>query len=347
MSQLPELHEQPAWFGAVMGTGAIAVVAQLQATTLGYGWLTTVAVVVLWVGSALAVILWPRYFRRLASRHQLRDEVSDPSHGAMLATVPAGLLVLAVAWGSVGPESVPEIVAMWVSGILTAVGTLIALVYSAFWAASISAREVPLARVNGGWLIPVVMTLLVPVALMPQIHYSPKFALPLLAVSFSFLGVGTLLFLAVFSLLVVRLATQEPLPLPMSPSLWIPLAPAGIFGVAVIRLTQSAIDTNLVGSDFLYIALAFSLMGIGFGLWWAIIALLDLRRANRAGGIPFHMGWWGFVFPLAAMSLSVTLTFNALGFTDFMGIVASLITALVWCVVSLRTIGAVLSYRNS
>lgn len=346
MSTLPELHQQPAWFGAVMGTGAVAVVAQLQATTLGIGWFTTVAVVVLWIASALAVILWPRYFRRLASRHQLHEEVSDPSHGAMLATVPAGLLVLAVAWGSVGSEAISELAAMWVNGVLTVIGTIIALVYSAFWAASISAREVPLPRINGGWLIPVVMTLLVPVALIPQIHYSPEFALPLLAVSLLFLGIGLLLFVAVFSLLVVRLATQEPLPPPMSPSLWIPLAPAGIFGVAIIRLTQSAINQNFVGSDFLYLALALSLMGIGFGLWWAVIALFDLRRAHRVSGIPFHMGWWGFVFPLAAMSLSITLTASALDFTVLLGVLASIITVAVWLVVSVRTIRAVLSHRK-
>lgn len=344
---LPPLHEQPAWFGAVMGTGAIAIVAQLQSTLFDADWLTVFAVVILWSASALAVILWPRYFRRLVARHELHEEVSDPSHGAMLATVPAGLLVLSVAWGSVGPHTVSELAAMWINGILTVLGTFVALVYSAYWAASISRREVSLARVNGGWLIPVVMTLLVPVALVPQMHYSPELVLPLMAISFAFLGIGILLFLAVFSLLVARLATQEPLPPPMSPSLWIPLAPAGIFGVAIVRLTQVAIEGSLIGADFLNLALALSTMGIGFGLWWAIIALLDLRRARSAGGIPFHMGWWGFVFPLAAMSLAIAITTSTLGLTLIPGVIASVITIGVWLVVSVRTIIAVQSHRRS
>ena len=341
MSGMPSLHQQPAWFGAVMGTGAIGILFNLQDQVLDYPLLGWLAIGFLWLATALAVVLWPRYFRRLSQRDQLREEIADPGHGAMLATVPAGLLVLAVVWGSIGPATVPADIALWVAVALTVLGTVIALGYSALWATSISTVEVPLGKIHGGWMIPVVMPLLVPVALAPIMHHWPDTSRSLLVVGFAFLGIGTLLFLGVFSLFVLRLATQTPLPNPMSPSMWIPLAPAGVFGIAVIRLTQAAEQAGLVSADMLWISSALAAMGVGFGLWWALFAYVDLRRVRAAGGIPFHLGWWGFVFPVAAMALSITLIGQVADFSWWIGSVFSGIAVIVWAVVAGKTAQAV------
>jgi tellurite resistance protein TehA-like permease len=161
-------------------------------------------------------------------------------------------------------------------------------------------------------------------------------------VGFVFLGVGAMLFLGIFSLFIIRLATQPPLPNPMSPSLWIPLAPAGIFGVAVIRLTEAAIADGIVGQDSLWFALALAVMGIGFGLWWSVFALIDLMRVRANGGIPFHMGWWGFVFPIAAMAISITLVGYIAQLSPLIGLVVTLIAVGVWLTIFIRTIRAVI-----
>lgn len=341
MSGMPPLHQQPAWFGAVMGTGAIAVLLNIQSQSLDLPTLQWIAVGMLWLGTVLAVVLWPRYFRRLLQRHELREEIADPSHGAMLATLPAGILVLAVGWGSVGPATLPEELAMWVAAVLVAIGTVMAMGYSAYWATSINAREVGLERIHGGWMIPVVMPLLVPVALVPIMHYWPDSTESLLLVGFAFLGIGSLLFLGIFSMFVIRLATQSPLPNPMAPSLWIPLAPAGVFGVAIIRLTQAAQRIELVGSEFLWIAIALASMGIGFGIWWAVFSLVDLRRIRAGGGIPFHMGWWGYVFPIAAMALAISIVAEIMEFSPIIGVVVTAIASAVWLMVAIKTVKAV------
>lgn len=65
----------------------------------------------------------------------------------MLATFPAGLLVLAIGWGTVGQQSIPSNIALSIAGILLLSGAAIALIYSPVWAAVISTVEVPVAMV--------------------------------------------------------------------------------------------------------------------------------------------------------------------------------------------------------
>jgi hypothetical protein len=156
-----------------MGTGAASTLLFITYDTVQWSVLLWGAIVLLWVATAIAVLLWPRYFRRLKKRHELAHEIADPTSGAMLATFPAGILVLAIAWGGVGQQSVPNNIALSIGGILLILGALIALIYSPVWAAVISRVEVPLDKVNGGWLIPVVMNLLVPVAMFPLISEFP------------------------------------------------------------------------------------------------------------------------------------------------------------------------------
>ena len=341
-----ELHTQPAWYGAVMGTGATSTLLFITYDRVPWPFLLWGAIALLWVATAIAVLLWPRYFRRLSKNYQLEHEMADPAHGAMLATFPAGLLVLAIAWGGVGQEAVPSNIALIIAGVLLVIGATTALIYSSVWAAVISRVEVPLAKVNGGWLIPVVMNLLVPVAMVPLIREFPDQAPGLIAIGFGFLGIGALLFVAVFTLLIVRIATQGSLPAPLVPSLWIPLAPASVFGIGIIRLFQSGVETGLINEDLMVLAEIMAAMGIGFGIWWAIFAGLDLRRAVKNGGIPFHLGWWGVVFPVVSMAIVINLLDQLLESEVAVALVATTIGFGVWLFVSTRTILAVITERK-
>ncbi len=221
------VHHHPAWFGVVMGTGALALVAAAQSETWDLPWLEIVAAVFLILATLAALLLWPRYLRRLTDREKLAAELSDPAHGAMLATFPAGLLVLAVAWGRVGAFVVGTDIAVIVDAVLLVVGASIATVVSAWWATSIGRSGVGLEGVNGGWLIPPVMNLIVPLAIVPLITANPGQAPWLVPVALAFWGIGAILFLALLAVLVARLAFRTPIAAPMAPSLWIPLARAG------------------------------------------------------------------------------------------------------------------------
>lgn len=316
------MRQHPAWYGSVMGTGAVALALRVQALTWEASWLLGLARAFLVVASLLAIALLPRYVRRLKDRVALLAELGDSAHGAMLATLPAGLLVLATAWGRVGWEPV----GLWLDVVLLIAGVVIATVLGLFWAAAMLRGQQGLEGVNGGWLIPPVMNLLVPLALAPLAAKYPGPVLP--AIGFMFYGIGVFLFLAMLTLLIARLAVRAPLPAAMAPSLWIPLAPAGVIGLALMQLLAASGLSTAAG-------VIVSAMGLGFGLWWAAFAGLELRRTRP----PLHPGWWGFVFPVAAMTLSwanVALVTEAVAL-QVMGALATVGLVALWALVSART----------
>lgn len=326
----------PAWYGAVMGTGAVALALSVQAVTWEAGWLRALAQVFLVLASVLAVVLLPRYVARLSALDDLAHELSDTAHGAMLATLPAGLLILATAWGRVGWAPV----GLWIDLVLLVIGTVVALVLGSAWSAAMLREPKGLEGVNGGWLIPPVMNLIVPLALAPLIPHAGSAALLLVIIGFAFYGIGLILFLAMLTLLIARLALRDPLPAPMAPSLWIPLAPAGVMGLALIQLLRAATEAGLPGFAVTP-GLVVAAMGLGFGLWWAGFAWMELRRLRKAGGPPRHPGWWGFVFPLAAMVLSLATIALIAEVTalQVIGAVATVGLLGVWGLVALRTAG--------
>ena len=323
-----------------MGTGALALALAAQESTWGWRWLGLLAAAFLVLATILAVVLLPRYARRIGDRPALLSELGDPAHGAMLATLPAGLLVLAVGWGRIGPSLLPTTLALWVDGILLAIGTVVALGLGLTWSASMLQSSARLEGVNGGWLIPPVMNLLVPLGLAPLIIALPDAAPLLVLVGFGFLGIGTILFLAILTLLIARLALRDPLPPAMAPSLWIPLAPSGVVGLSLLRLQQAAIEADVPGFTDPTAGVIVSAMGIGFGLWWAAFAGLELKRISRGGGAPAHPGWWGFVFPVAAMTLSISAVGAVTGIwlVEVLGLGATAVLGVLWAFIVGRTV---------
>ena len=317
------MRGHPAWYGAVMGTGAVALALSVQALTWEVQWLDWAAKAFLVLASVLAVALLPRYVRRFRDRAALLAEVGDPAHGAMLATLPAGLLILATAWGRVGWQPL----GLWVDAVLLVVGVLVALVLGLWWSSSMLRGQQGLEGVNGGWLIPPVMNLIVPLALAPLIIKFPGPVLPI--IGFMFYGIGVFLFLSMLTLLIARLALRPPLPAAMAPSMWIPLAPAGVVGLALLQLLKATGADPAPG-------VVVAAMGLGFGLWWAAFAWLELRRSRP----PLHPGWWGFVFPVAAMTLSwanVALASGVVGL-EVVGALATAVLLGVWGLVGVRTV---------
>jgi len=337
----PSPHTHPAWFGAVMGTGALALALAAEAATWGWGAVSKVAAGMLVLASVMAIALLPRYWRRLAEPRALRAELANPAHGPMLATLPAGLLVLAVGWGRIGPSMLPTTTSLWIDGVLLVLGGAIALALGLAWSATALTSAQGIESVNGGWLIPPVMNLLVPLAIAPLIVANPQAAPLLMLIGFAFYGIGVILFLAIMALLVARLAVRDPLPGAMAPSMWIPLAPAGVIGLGLVRLLQAGSEAGVPGfGTGITGGIIVAAMGIGFGLWWAAFAALELRRMRRSGGVPVHPGWWGFVFPVAAMTLSIAAVGSATEVfaVEVLGLIATIALTILWVYVLARTL---------
>jgi C4-dicarboxylate transporter/malic acid transport protein len=345
----PTLHRHPAWFGSVMGTAGLSIAFLQESAFIVGAPFVWIANALLLIASVLALVLLPRYVTRPRDREAFAHELSDPGHGAMLATFPAGLLVLAVAWARVGSEWLGSGIGLTVSAILVSAGALIAIGLSVVWASAQGRGDVDLAGVNGGWLIPPVMSLIVPLSIAPQMIAHPEQAAWLLAIGLGFYGVGAFLFLAILALLIARIALRPPIPHAMSPSLWIPLAPSGILGLALLRLMQAAAEVGLLPEEAVAVGIVVSAMGLGLGLWWSLFALGDLLRVRRSGGLPFHPGWWGFVFPIAAMQLSLAALGAVLGSTvvQVAGLLGFVVLLAVWLLVAARTTGAVIRHARS
>lgn len=343
MSTAP-LHRNPAWFGAVMATSALSVAFLQQSDYIGGATFVAIADGLLVLATVLAIGLTPLYLIRARNREALTAELADPTQGAMLATFPAGILVYAAAWGTVGAGWLDADLALTVSAVLLVIGAGLGIGLSVVWASLQSGEQLDLVDVNGGWLIPVVMNLIAPLSIAPLIVAYPDQATWLLMIGLAFYGIGILLFIPMFALLVARLALRPPVPNTMQPTLWIPLAPAGLMGLSLLRLMQAGADAGILPEEAIALGVVVSAMGIGLGLWWALFAVGRLIRVRRAGGLPFLPGWWGFVFPIAGLSLSLGALADQLASipVDVASFLLFVCLIIAWAIVAWRSAAAVL-----
>jgi hypothetical protein len=70
-------------------------------------------------------------------------------------------------------------------------------------------------------------------------------------------------------------------------------APAAFAVAGLLRTGEVAFGLGIIGGTILW----------GYGAWWLLLAVLKSARYFRHG-IPFNLGWWGFIFPLGVYSLA-------------------------------------------
>ncbi len=339
----------PGWYGAVMGTAIVGVAASMDpggAPSLASAGRTFGQVMAI-VAAVLAVVLAFGYLGRFilhpgASLADLRD----PALGALYATVPAGILVLAATAAAVGPTwfSAPVVRDLVVS--LDWAGVPLAFLMSAIFAYILFAHPGPAPEeVNGSWFIPPVANIVVPLVLAPLVPAAtPAVARDLLVASYGFWGMGFLLYLFVMSMFHHRLVMY---PLPhagLAPSIWIGLGPIGVGALALVKL--SAVATKPFGPAAPVLGLVSKLAATalwGFGAWWLAAAVILLVRYLAHRHFPYGVGWWAFTFPLGAYTVStLTLAWN-LDWLNWAGAGLFVALGLFWVVVAAGSAWAVRS----
>lgn len=349
-ARVRDLH--PGWFASVMGTAILAVAAYDNPGDLpalrGAAHVTgaVLAVAAYAIGVVLIVAYAARWVRH---RPAALADLRHPVLGAMHATVPAGLLVLAVMTSVVGPQLFPDEVVTVVIASLAVLGTVLGLVVSVAFSYQLFVSEHPAGAVNGGWFIPPVATAIIPMALMPLMpHVGAGNARLLLVLGYAAFGVGFMLFLLIMGLLHDRLVLHALPPAALAPTLWIALGPVGVSSLAMLALARAG--QSVLGdaaAAVVVISQLFATALWGFGLWWLVLAVALLVRYARAGVIPFHLGWWAFTFPLGAFTVA-TLTLARAWQTPALEAVAAVLflaLACLWGVVTVRTVAAVRSGR--
>ncbi len=339
----------PGWMGVVLGTGGAAV-ASLVDPLPG----TRIDEV---IGAALAalatvglLLLVPYAVRLRRHRDAASADLGNPGLGAMYGTVPAALLIVGIALALLGILGWLPAGVAWVSAALVASGVVLALVVGVgFFSRVVAHEQLPVPAISGAWFIPIVVLVLVPSGVARSIALQPTWSsTTALALATAAWGAGLVLFLLLAPVIAWRLITA-PIPPPhMAASWWIWLAPAGAGGLGLIALSRLA--ATVLGQPVAGVAPTFGLLGAsmlwGFAVWWAVFAGAVVRRTARAqGGLPFHLGSWGFAFPTAAVAALTIELGHAWGspFLSVVGAVGWLATLLVWGRLAAQTVAGVRS----
>lgn len=149
------------------------------------------------------------------------------------------------------------------------------------------------------WFIPVVGNVLMPVVAVP---------LGLDEVGWFFFSIGIVFWLLLFTILMHRLFFLDPMPLQLTPTLFILIAPPAIAFVSYIKL-NGRIDSF---AQILY----------GIALFITLFLLLQVHRYRK---VPFHMSWWAYSFPLAAITIASLAYFEQTGYRPVFWIAISLL----------------------
>ena len=339
----------PGWFGAVMGTGIVAVIASMdpgQETSLAPA-ARTLSQIMAILAAAVATILVVPYLGRFA-RHPdaALSDLRDPVAGALYATLPGGVLVLAAVAAAVGPTWWPASTLRDVVTALAWVGTPLAFAMSVLFAYLLFARsEMVLETVNGGWFIPPVVNIVVPLVLVPLVHgSSPATARALLMASYAFWGMGFVLYLLIVTMFHHRLVVHPLPPAALAPSLLIGLGPIGVGAVALMEMAVagSALSVSAAPTVALMSRLAATAIW-GFGVWWLATAAVLLAHYVRTGPVPYGVGWWAFTFPLGAYTAATLTLARAWALTglEWAGAGLFVLLGVFWLVVAGRSTWAV------
>ena len=257
-------------FASVMGVAGLAVAWQRGAHVLDLPAAVGAAIGLL--AALMYLVIAAIYLAKWRShRGAVVSECHHPVRSAMVPTMSIGLLLLAIVAIHAG---LPDI-----ARVLWSVGTLAHLVLTlAIVGRWITRTDLEHAHANPAWFIPAVGNVLVPLAGV-RLGYE--------AVSWLFFGIGMGFWLVLLPIVFGRLFFAEPLPERMRPLLFILIAPPAIGFLSYVLLT----DKLDAAAHVLY----------GFG---AFLTLLLLSQARQFIRLPFFISWWGYTFPLAAITVA-------------------------------------------
>ncbi|MFF2813604.1 TDT family transporter [Streptomyces sp. NPDC058000] len=312
-------HLGPNWYAAVMGTAIVANAgATLPLTAPGLH----VAYRAVWALSALMLLalLAARTVHWVRHRDQARRHLLEPTVAPFYGCLAMALLAVGGGTLAVGRDVLGEPAAVAVDAVLWIVGTLVGLAT----AAGIPYLMVVRHRITEGsaspvWLLPLVAPM-VSAALGPALvpHLPPGQAQEaLLLACYALFGMSLLMTVIVLPLVVSRLFHHGPLPLALTPTLFLVLGPLGQSTTAVNNLADAA--PGVVTPSYAHAMGAFAVLYgvpvLGFALLWLALAAALVVRAARHG-MGFAMTWWGFTFPVG------TCVTGAAGLTRHTGLAA-------------------------
>ncbi|MER7517593.1 TDT family transporter [Streptomyces sp. NPDC126499] len=311
-------HLGPNWYASVMGT---AIVANAGATLpVDVPGLRTVCTAVWALSLAmLLTLLTARALHWTHHRDQARAHLLDPAMAPFYGCLAMALLAVGGGTVIVGRNWIGLPAAVAVDAVLFTTGTVIGLAA----AVAVPYLMVTRHRIEGAspvWLLPVVAPMVSAALgplLLPHLPAGQAQQTFLLACHAMF-GISLLATLVMLPLVFGRLVTAGPLPLALTPTLFLVLGPLGQSTTAANKFADAA-ATGVLPAPYAHAFSAFAVLyGVpvtGFALLWLVLAGALVLRARRRG-MGFAMTFWAFTFPVG------TCVTGAEGLAEHTGLVA-------------------------
>lgn len=168
-----------------------------------------------------------------------------------------------------------------------------------------TARQLTVHAMTPAWLLPVFPIMLTgTIATLIAADQPPAQRLPIIVAGVTFQGLGMLVAMLMYSILIVRLM-QFGLPSPnLTPGMFITVGPPSFTGLALIGMSRALPEGYGYFATYpaaipalRAVALFAAIFLWALGLWWFAISLITVLAASKE--MTFHLVWWAFVFPVS------------------------------------------------
>lgn len=314
----------PGYFALVMATGIMSVGLRTAGAE-------DAALVMLVLGLVAATVLAVLYIARwIRHRDRMRSDAKNPESAFGYFTVVAACSVLAVGLQEEGLGTV--------SVVLLGIGAAIWIVlgYVLPWQVLMTRDGEPiLARTNGSWFVWSVASQSLAVGLSGLEPASPTFAALLGLLTVLSWSVGTILYVGIAVLVILRIVHFGITPQQFEPTYWVAMgalaiavvAGAGIYAMEPVPMVDAA--RGLIGGTvvlFWCFALWQYPLLFGAGLWRHLIHRVPLRYVPSLWSMVFPLG----MFAVASLRLGRV---EHLPLVEGIGMVGLVVAAIAWAAV--------------
>ncbi|MGW8633302.1 TDT family transporter [Streptomyces sp. NPDC055793] len=335
-------HLGPNWYACVMGT---AVVGGAGAALPGHIPGLRPVCTAFWALSLvlLAVLLAARSLHWHHHRDQARAHLLDPAAAPFYGCLSMALLAVGGGTLTVGRDWIGTSAAVALDAVLFTVGTAVGLAAAVAVPYLMAVRHrVEPGQASPVWLLPLVAPM-VSAAVGPLLvpHLPPgQPRETLLLACVALFGVSLLATLVTLPVIFGRLLTGGPLPLALTPSLFLVLGPLGQSTTAVGQFADVApgVVPAPYAEGFGVLAVLYGVPVTGFALMWLCLATAHVVRARREG-MRFSMTWWSFTFPVGTCVTGAEALARHTGLVVYDGLTVVLYAVLVtaWAVAAVQT----------
>ncbi|MFI6014379.1 TDT family transporter [Streptomyces sp. NPDC051243] len=341
-------HLGPNWYASVMGTAAVATAGAALPLRLP-GLRTTCAAV--WGLSLvlLVILLAARALHWTHHRDQARAHLLDPATAPFYGCLAMALLAVGGGAVTVGRDWIGTGAAVALDAVLFGAGTVVGLAAAVAVPYLMAVRHrIEPSQATPVWLLPLVAPM-VSAALGPLlVPYLPpgQARETLLLACFAMFGLSLLATLLMLPLVFARIVAGGPLPLALTPTLFLVLGPLGQSTTAVGSFADVApgVVPAPYSGGFGVLAVLYGVPVMGFALLWFGLATAHVLRARRRG-MGFALTWWAFTFPVGTCVTGAAALARHTGLVVYEGLAVGLYAVLVgaWAVAAVRTARGLLS----